>query len=78
MERKLSGVDSMTAMAPTFPNSHCHPELVSGSMVPFALSGEPGTGTAMTLTGRASACGDKWTLKRVQGDGTGPEVGEDA
>ena len=50
------------------PTQTRHPELVSGSIVPFATSVVPQASRAAVLPNGASVCAEKWTLKQVQGD----------
>jgi len=45
-----------------------HPELVSGSIVPFARTVGLERNETALLPDQSSAHVDKWTLKQVQGD----------
>jgi hypothetical protein len=55
-------------MAQTTRYFHRHPELVSGSIGREILNFDPQNRVADWLPNSASACGEKWTLKQVQGD----------
>ena len=63
----------MSHTAPAFaPTIRRHPELVSGSIARPAQVRPDESDLAARLRAKApTARGEKWTLKRVQGDGAG-------